>query len=156
MPHVLFVFRYVTTRGDGAEIAAYTRYNGRSQLCGPNPRKEAKMTNLTPGVRNAMQCDGISGSSCEGHGAGHELLALQARVTAATPSKWRDALVHSVSSDGWIALDIVETGETTWTWNHRDLTGTLTVGTPVALHGIYHTLAVGTERLNVLVANRIG
>jgi len=113
------------------------------------------MTNLTPGVRNAMQCDGIDGSSCEGHGAGHEILALQARVTAATPSKWRDALVVSVSTDGWIALGIVETGETTWAWNHRDLTEIITVGTPVALHGIYHTLAVGAERLNVLVASPI-
>jgi hypothetical protein len=109
------------------------------------------MTNLTPGVRNVMQCD-ASSESCASHGAGHTILALQERVTAATPSKWRDALVQSASSNGWIELRLIESGETTWVWNHTDRSATLPVGTPVSLHGLYHALAVGRERINVLVA----
>ncbi|MCU1406692.1 MAG: hypothetical protein JWQ43_2995 [Glaciihabitans sp.] len=113
------------------------------------------MTNLTPGVRNAMQCETVSGNRCEGHGAGHAMLTLQERVTAATPSKWRDAVVRSVSSDGWIALDLLD-GESVWTWHHATLSDVLVAGSPVALHSLYHTLAIGHQRLNVLVAQPIG
>jgi hypothetical protein len=110
------------------------------------------MTNLTPGVRNVMQCDRATTDSCDGHGAGHALLPLQERVTAATPSKWRDATVRSVSADGWIALDVLDSADAVWAWHHADLTSSIPVGTPVALHGIYHTLAVGRARHNVLIA----
>jgi hypothetical protein len=113
------------------------------------------MTHLTPGVRNAMQCDTRPGQHCDGHGAGHAMLALQERVTAATPGKWRDAVVHSVSADGWIALDMLDTDDTVWTWHHAALDSVLGVGTPVALHGIYHTLAIGRQRVNVLVAQPV-
>ena len=116
------------------------------------------MTNLTPGVRSVMQCENSTGDSCSSHGAGHTLLALQERVTAATPSKWRDALVRSASSNGWIELALVDGAdvenrpETVWVWNHTDRTHSLPVGTPVSLHGLYHALAIGRERVNVLVA----
>ena len=116
------------------------------------------MTNLTPGVRSVMQCDNSTGDSCSSHGAGHTLLALQERVTAATPSKWRDALVRSASSNGWIELGLLDSApggdvdETVWVWNHIDRTHSLPAGTPVSLHGLYHALAIGRERVNVLVA----
>jgi hypothetical protein len=110
------------------------------------------MTNLTPGVRSVMQCETSTGESCSSSGAGHTILALQERVTAATPSKWRDALVRSVSANGWIELGVVDTAETVWVWNHTDRTHILPAGTPVSLHGLYHALAIGRERVNVLVA----
>jgi hypothetical protein len=110
------------------------------------------MTYLTPGVHNVMTCDASSGEGCSSHGAGHAVLALQERVTAATPSKWRDAVVHSAAANGWIELGLVESGETAWVWNHVDRSASLASGTPVALHGLYHALAIGRERVNVLVA----
>jgi hypothetical protein len=135
------------------------------------------MTNLTPGVRNVMHCDILPGETCLGHGDGHELLPLQERVIAATPSKWRDAIVRSVSAEGWIAVDLIdppadcaaqpdpaqpvsaqpvttqhEGTRTLWLWNHTDRVATLPVGTPVAVHAIYHALAIGTNRVNVLIA----
>jgi hypothetical protein len=113
------------------------------------------MTNLTPGVQHAMQCDSHSTDGCAGHGAGHGLLTLHKRVIAATPSKWRDAIVLSSSADGWIAVALFSTGETVWVWNHVDHTATAPVGTPVALHAAYHALAIGSEHLNVLVAGPV-
>ena len=125
------------------------------------------MTNLTPGVRNVMHCDTLPGETCLGHGDGHELLPLQERVIAATPSKWRDGIVRSVSAAGWIAVELLdaptdgtptvgsassESAQTLWLWNHTDRVATLPVGSPVAVHAIYHALAIGTNRVNVLVA----
>ncbi|MET0989615.1 MAG: hypothetical protein ABWY54_03115 [Glaciihabitans sp.] len=111
------------------------------------------MTNLTPGVRNVMQCDGLPTGACHNHGAGHELLTLQARVIAATPSKWRDGIVQQVTADGWVAISLVDdTASTAWVWNHTNRVETLPVGTPVAVHSVYHALAIGREHVNVLVA----
>jgi hypothetical protein len=131
------------------------------------------MTNLTPGVRSVMHCDTLPGETCLGHGDGHELLPLQERVIAATPSKWRDGIVRSVSAEGWIAVDLLdaptdgsahaepatatatataESPQTLWLWNHTNRVATLPVGSPVAVHAIYHALAIGTNRVNVLVA----
>ncbi|HEV7951227.1 MAG TPA: hypothetical protein VGP24_15805 [Glaciihabitans sp.] len=109
------------------------------------------MTNLTPGVQNAMHCDSVDGL-CTGSGAGHGLLALQARVTAATPSKWRDGIVRSAAADGWVSIAPLDSDELVWVWHHRDLSDALLPGSPVALHSLYHALAIGSERINVLVA----
>lgn len=118
------------------------------------------MTSLKPGVQhsmkliNATQCNSAHGESCVDHGPGHAMRTLHERVSAATPSKWRDGIVSTVSADGWIALEMLETDERVWVWNHVDRTASVTVGQPVALHAIYHALAFGRERINVLVAER--
>jgi hypothetical protein len=124
------------------------------------------MTNLTPGVaaqmlfNNAAHCE--HGESCASRAPGHTLSALQERVASATPSKWRDGLVSHISkgqgsTGGWIGIDLVEPNEsgqsqTVWVWSHADLTASVTIGLPVAVHALYHALAVGRERFNVLVA----
>jgi hypothetical protein len=112
------------------------------------------MTNLTPGVQQVMRCSTAAGEACTQHGAGHALLPLQERVTAATPSKWLDGIVTSVSADGWLGVDLLEGTETVWLWHHADLTASARPGQPVAVHALYHALAVGRERHNVLVAPR--
>ena len=113
------------------------------------------MTNLTPGVQNAMQCGSHTSDDCAGHGAGHGILTLHARAIAATPSQWRDAIVVSASADGWIALNLFATGDTVWVWNHANHTASAAVGTPVALHAAFHALAIGTEHVNVLVVGAV-
>ncbi|MGO4690780.1 hypothetical protein [Glaciibacter sp. 2TAF33] len=120
------------------------------------------MTNLTPGVAAVMQCTHAHGESCASSAPGHTLSALQERVAAATPSKWRDGLVSHVSAGGWVGVELLQPneagagetvgGETVWVWSHSDLTASVSPGLPVAVHAIYHTLAVGRERFNVLVA----
>lgn len=118
------------------------------------------MTNLTPGVRQVMQCDARAGQSCLSHGAGHAGNDLQNRVTAATPSKWRDGIVSHLGDGGWIGVRLLGTPDdnaqqvdTLWLWNHTDLRATLTLGEPVAVHALYHALAVGSERFNVVVTS---
>ena len=108
------------------------------------------MSNLKPGVEQVMQCSSSLGETCDKAGPGHALRPIQARVAAATPSKWRDGIVTSVS-DGWLAVTLVGSGETAWAWTHA-VPAELTIGQPVALHALYSTLAFGRERLSVLVA----
>lgn len=108
------------------------------------------MSAITPGVQQVMTCATPAGI-CDEHGAGHELSAIRARAAAATPSKWRDAVVVSAESTGWISLELFETGERVRAWNHARLDASV-VGSPVALHEVYAVLAVGASRLSVLVA----
>jgi len=110
------------------------------------------MSQLTPRVRDAKQCDSTATGACEHGAAGHVFTPLQARVTAATPSKWRDGIVTSAWSNGWIGVDLVDDGTNVWLWNHADHSDTILRGEPVAVHALYDTLAVGTERLSVLAA----
>ena len=108
------------------------------------------MSNLKPGVEQVMQCSNAAGTTCEKTGPGHVLLPIQQRIASATPSKWRDGIVTSVS-DGWLAVTFVASEETAWVWTHA-IPEALTPGQPVALHSLYSTLAFGPERLSVLVA----
>jgi hypothetical protein len=108
------------------------------------------MSSLKPGVEQVMQCSPVPGGSCDKTGPGHSIGPLQARIAAATPSKWQDGIVSSVSG-GWIGVTFVGSGETAWVWTH-DIPAGLTHGQPVALHSLYSTLAFGSERLSVLVA----
>ncbi|MET1044698.1 MAG: hypothetical protein ABWX59_11360 [Microbacteriaceae bacterium] len=107
------------------------------------------MTNLTR-VVHTMQCNHAEGgNACVNQGAGHAMQSIQARVVAATPSKWADGIVRHATSDGWIAINLLDGGDTVWLWNHEDLTATVTPGQPVALHTLYNALAVGSARVSV-------
>ncbi len=108
------------------------------------------MSNLKPGVGQVMQCSATAGVRCDKSGPGHVLRPVQQRISAATPSKWRDGIVTSISG-GWIAVSLVTSDETLWSWSH-EIPASLTIGQPVALHALYPTLAFGRERLSVLVA----
>ncbi|MET0725320.1 MAG: hypothetical protein ABWY36_03145 [Leifsonia sp.] len=106
------------------------------------------MSNLKPGVQGVMTC---AGAVCSHTGEGHAVSAIRSRAASATPSKWRDAFIGHVDTDGWIALDLFESGERVWAWHHADLSASVEVGQPVALHGVYNVLAIGRERASVLV-----
>ncbi|MFC6357442.1 hypothetical protein [Luethyella okanaganae] len=109
------------------------------------------MSSLKPWVQHSMQCSAAS-EVCVKHGPGHAMSPVQLLASGATPSKWRDAIVASAASDGWIALDLVDSDERVWVWNHEDLGEALVFGEPVALHAVYSTLALGAERISVVVA----
>ena len=110
------------------------------------------MSQLTPRVRDAMQCDAPHSGECAHAAAGHQFSAIQARVTSATSRKWRDGIVTSVWSNGWISVDLIEDDSTVWLWNHIDRSDTILRGAPVAVHTLYNALAIGRERLSVLAA----
>ncbi|WP_188675872.1 hypothetical protein [Subtercola lobariae] len=91
------------------------------------------------------------GMECARAAEGHSLHPMRRRLAAATPSKWADAIVSSVSEDGWLELVSVETSSTVQVWHHHDLAEALSIGEPVALHAAYNVLAVGSEWFSVVV-----
>ena len=110
------------------------------------------MTQQHPTLRKIPRPDCSQGHTCTGSAPGHALPLIQQRVSAATPSKWRDAIVTAVTHSGWLALTTLDDHATVWVWNHADLGASASVGEPVALHDVYHVLAIGAERVNVLLA----
>jgi len=81
---------------------------------------------------------------------GHSVSVIQSRLASATPSKWVDAVVVAISAAGWIEIAGITTTSSEIVWNHADLTGSVAVGDPVALHSVYNVLAAGGAKHNVL------
>lgn len=94
----------------------------------------------------ATACE--QGMMCIHDRSGHQLGAIQLRLATATPSGWTDALVTEIAADGWITLATLDSGDVR-VWNHADLTDSLVVGEPVALHERYSVLVAGDLRINV-------
>jgi hypothetical protein len=107
------------------------------------------MTSLT-GVAGTMRCSHAGDDACAKRGPGHAIHAIQTQAAAATPSKWVDGIVRSVTPDGWIGIDPIGARDTIWAWHHEDLTASLSAGAPVALHPIYKVLAAGGTRFSVI------
>ncbi len=113
------------------------------------------MTEFTPpaGARLAhsgsIECE--LGQDCDQLAAGHALSFMRLRLAAATPTKWRDAIVDEVSEDGHIRLTTIADQQTILLWHHTDAGQSLGVGDPVALHDLYQVLAVGRAWLSVSI-----
>lgn len=102
-------------------------------------------------VRERAECMCSHGESCSTFAPGHALHLIQARLAAATPSEWVDAIVEGIDHvNGVSVLRTVLDGEIVEVWSGSTAVRDIAVGTPVALHGRYHVLAVGTQRFNVL------
>lgn len=95
----------------------------------------------------ATACE--NGAMCVHDRSGHGLSAIRLRLALATSSAWADAIVTDVAADGWITLATVLEGETVRVWHHADLTASLRIGEPVALHGRYDVLVAAGAHLNV-------
>ncbi|RZS59349.1 hypothetical protein EV141_0570 [Microcella putealis] len=92
------------------------------------------------------------GEMCPSTAPGHAVSPIQNRLAAATPGKWRDAVIVSAHGAGWVELANLDGEATTIVWNHADLRGALPSGTPVAVHEVYGVLRVGTQTYSVLRA----
>ncbi|MDY0910020.1 hypothetical protein [Microbacterium sp. CFBP9034] len=102
-------------------------------------------------VRESVTCMCDHGDACSSFAPGHALHLIQSRLASATPSDWADAIVDSVDPDaGTIVVRGLADGAPIDLWNGAGAALVLTPGTPVALHGRYHVLAVGRERFNIL------
>ncbi|WP_235007889.1 hypothetical protein [Microbacterium timonense] len=99
--------------------------------------------------RAACMCD--HGDVCSSFAPGHALHLIQARLAAATPSDWSDAIVEaSDPRSGFVIVRTLADGAAIALWNGTGAAAAATPGTPVALHERYHVLAVGGARFNVL------
>lgn len=99
-------------------------------------------------VRERATCMCVHGGACSSFAAGHALHLIQARLAAATPSEWIDAIVETVEDDsGEVTLRSITGGAPLRVW-HAASTG-LSTGDPVALHDRYAVLSASGRRLNV-------
>jgi hypothetical protein len=84
--------------------------------------------------------------------AGYELNPIQRQAAIATASRWSDAIVTGISSDGHIDLVDLETEQPLRVWHYVSLAPILAVGEPVSVHGLYGVLAVGSRLVSVRTA----
>jgi hypothetical protein len=89
---------------------------------------------------------------CDTLSAGHSLSFMRRRLAAATSTKWIDATVTDVATDGRITVTALADADELVLWNHADVSGMLRAGDPVAFHSVYGVLAVGSTWLNAAVA----
>ncbi|HEV7567110.1 MAG TPA: hypothetical protein VGO31_14260 [Microbacteriaceae bacterium] len=119
------------------------------------------------GLQHTLECACGRAGMCADNRPGHGLNFIQLRIASATRSRWTDAIVHETTDNGWIALaplasdaarDTADSDtagtDIIWVWHHADLTNTIRVGDPVALHDLYNVLAAGRGRFNVVTATR--
>lgn len=146
-------------RSDGADVASYVGAEAahvrvriawrdfeptdkESAVSSPSRRRPPAE------VREGATCMCVHGGACSSFAAGHALHLIQARLAAATPSEWIDAIVEDVDeAAGEVSLRPVSDGATIKVW-HAASTG-LAVGDPAALHGRYAVLSAWGRRLNV-------
>lgn len=102
-------------------------------------------------VRERAACMCIHGESCSSFAPGHALHLIQARLSSATPSEWVDAIIERVDAEtGVVVLRTVAGAEQVELWSGAGAANEVIPGTPVALHGRYDVLAVGSRRFNIL------
>ena len=93
----------------------------------------------------------VHGGVCSTVAPGHALHLIQARLAAATPSEWSDAIVESVDvAARSIVVRALTGGESVALWSGAGAAAIVRAGDPVALHARYDVLAIGAERFNVL------
>jgi hypothetical protein len=100
-------------------------------------------------VRERAACMCIHGRACSTFAPGHALHLIQARLAAATPSDWVDAIVEAIHADGTVVLRTIADTTPVSVWSGSGAAQEISAGTPVALHGRYNVLAVGRRRFNV-------
>lgn len=108
------------------------------------------LNRLTPlEVRERAACMCSTGGACSSIAPGHALHLIQARLAAATPTDWADALVETADAvTGELVVRTLD-GDLHTLWNGAGAALEAPPSTPVALHAQYGVLAVGRTRFNV-------
>lgn len=101
-------------------------------------------------VRERAACMCVHGGRCSIFAPGHALHLIQTRLASATPSEWIDAIVESVDAGGSVVVRGIADARPISLWSGAGAADVVSEGTPVALHGRYHVLAVGDRWFNVL------
>lgn len=96
-----------------------------------------------------VDCDAAGSMMCGRTRAGHAVHPMQARIAAATPGGWVDALVVSTTADGWITAVTVEGDRLLRAWAHE--APAVAAGEPVAVHELAELLAAGGRRASIVL-----
>jgi hypothetical protein len=94
----------------------------------------------------------VAAAACSSDRPGHRLHLMQQRLAATTASKWVDAIVVGLDGHGFATLAELGGDTVHRVWHHDSLEGSLAIGEPVALHGVYGVLAHGADRYSVAYA----
>lgn len=107
---------------------------------------------LTPApVRQDAVCMCARGGACSSFAPGHAVHLIQARLVAATPSEWVDAVVTTVdAAAGTIVLHGILDDVEIALWNGAGAADAVSAGSPVAYHPRYHALHADGRVYNVL------
>ncbi|MDQ4214158.1 hypothetical protein [Microbacterium capsulatum] len=97
--------------------------------------------------RAACMCD--HGDVCSSYAPGHALHLIQARLAAATPIGWADALVTDVDLAEGTIHAITLDGTEVALWNAGGAALEVAPGQPIAVHTQWDVLAIGSLRYNV-------
>ncbi len=114
-------------------------------MSSPSPRIPAAV------ARQAATCMCSTGRACSSFAPGHAVHLIQARLVAATPTEWVDAIVADADeASGEVSLESWSDGSSIELWNGAGAAIAVQAGDPVAYHPRHHVLAVGTRRFNAL------
>lgn len=107
---------------------------------------------LTPApVRQDAVCMCARGGACSSFAPGHAVHLIQARLVAATPSEWVDAVVTEAdAATGTLVVHGVLDDVEIVLWNGAGAADAVVPGTPVAFHARYHALHAAGRVFNVL------
>ena len=93
----------------------------------------------------------VQGDTCSTVAPGHSLHLIQARLASATPTEWVDAIVESADPQtGTVVLRSLGDAARIEIWSGAGAADVALAGAPVALHGRYNVLAVGSRWFNIL------
>jgi hypothetical protein len=67
---------------------------------------------------------------CTAYRPGHMVQVIQANFVGHSPWGWRDGVVVSVATEGWIEIDYVTESARVVAWHHAALADLLSPGTP--------------------------
>ncbi len=102
-------------------------------------------------ARQAAACMCRTGRACSSFAPGHAVHLIQARLVAATPGEWADAIVADVDpASGEIWIRLWTDGTVISLWNGAGASDAVEPGAPVAYHARHHVLTVGSRRFNAL------
>lgn len=93
---------------------------------------------------------------CRSYAPGHNMHAIHAKHVGLSPWGWRDAVIASLTPDGWIAINYVTEDGGALLWNHADLSRLVAPGSPVRVHEGLHALGGSFGWVNVFLASGIG
>jgi hypothetical protein len=93
---------------------------------------------------------------CRSYRAGHHMHFIHAKRIGQTPWGWRDGVVVSVSTSGWIEIDYVHEEGHVRALHHEDLTRVLAPGMPVRVHERYYAVGGRFGWVNVFLAEGLG
>lgn len=94
--------------------------------------------------------------SCQSCAAGHNVHFIHAGKVGESPWGWRDGVLASVGTTGWLTVEYTSEAGRVEAWHHQDLVAELPLGTPVQVREGWRMLAAPGGWLHLIIAAGLG